>query len=58
MMLSFFNGPQYTRDISWAMRQVLNWLCVTQYDNPQTLNCLRVNTLTRSGMTHLEPRAI
>jgi hypothetical protein len=20
MMLSFFNGPQYTRDISWAMR--------------------------------------
>src|SRR5688572_31071192 len=26
MMLSFFNGPQYTRDMSWAIRQALNWL--------------------------------
>jgi len=58
MMLSFFNGPQYTRDISWAIRQVPNWLVLLRTMIPRLSNVFGSICFPALGITHLAPRAM
>ena len=61
MMLSFFNGPQYNRDMFWAMRQVVNSLCpksallttiIARLSTPGQAN---KNSASGAGASHRPP---